>query len=195
MEMHGANYRHYLIWYTVHVVPKIVDSTLYLPAYSSVLHQYMHCKAGGIGIGNETIISYDCICVHDIVVMDITYAFIFTGAIPINGVAYGPTDTVPIAYSSPACVGTETSLTDCPMFSGIREGEPGLGGPGVPTVMTTLGETDLYQNSGSVQGRLVGVRCEGKCSFFDHTVEADVDLSFTSTSDCIACIIHVCVYV
>ena len=35
------------MWYL-----KIVDSML----YSSVLHQYMHCKAGGIGIGNETII-------------------------------------------------------------------------------------------------------------------------------------------
>ena len=52
------------------------------------------------------------------------------------------------------------------MFSGIGEGELGLGGPGVPTVMTSLGETALYQNSGSVQGRLVGVRCEGNGFLF-----------------------------
>ena len=88
--------------------------------------------------------------------------YFFTGAIPIIGVAYGPTDTVPIAYSNPACVGTEASLTDCPLSSGgNREGEQRPGGPD-PSVMITLGETGLYQNSGSMQGNLVGVRCEGK---------------------------------
>ena len=46
------------------------------------------------------------------------------------------------------------------MISGIVEG------PGGPVsgsiVMTAIGETGVYQNSASVQGRLVSVRCEGK---------------------------------
>ena len=84
---------------------------------------------------------------------------LFTGAIPISGVAYGPTDTVPISYSNLICIGTESSLADCPMTSNVGQGELGLGGP---TVTTILGETGLYQNSAGVPGRLVGVSCEGK---------------------------------
>ena len=87
-------------------------------------------------------------------------ALFFTGAVPVIGVAYGPTDTLPIAHSNPACVGTESSLTDCPQFSGV--GGPQIPGePGTPTVIT-VAETDLYQNGRGVQERLVGVRCEGK---------------------------------
>lgn len=97
------------------------------------------------------------VCSHDdVIIFKLTHAFVFTGAIPITGVAYGPTDTVPIAYSNPDCVGTEASLADCPSRN-IREGELGPGGPG----MITLGKTGVYQNSRSVQENLVGVRCEG----------------------------------
>ena len=96
---------------------------------------------------------------------------IFTGAIPIIGVTYGPTDTLSIAYSSPFCVGTEASLTDCPVIFGIVEGP---GGPvSGSTVMTAVGETGIYQNSASVQGRLVGVRCEGKVTVASSIPDQD----------------------
>ena len=40
---------------------------------------------------------------------------------------------------------------------------PSLGGRGEPTgISVSAGGTALYQNSQGVQGRLVGVRCEGK---------------------------------
>ena len=84
---------------------------------------------------------------------------IFTGAIPIVGVTYGPTDTLSIAYRSPFCNGTEVSLTDCPMTFGVVEGPGGLISGSIVT--TAIGETGFYQNSASVQGRLVSVRCEG----------------------------------
>ena len=85
---------------------------------------------------------------------------IFTGAIPIVGVTYGSTDTLSIAYSNPFCVGTEASLTDCPVISSIVEGP---GGPVSGSIVTTaVGETGIYQNSASVPGSLVGVRCESK---------------------------------
>ena len=72
------------------------------------------------------------------------------GAIPITGVLFGSSNTVPVSASAPECVGSEASLLECQ----VRQGSG--------TVLSTLGETGRYQNDGQDSSVPVGVRCEGK---------------------------------
>ena len=72
------------------------------------------------------------------------------GAIPVTGVLYGSSNTLPVSASAPECVGNETSLLECR----VRQGSG--------NVSTNLGETGRYQNDGQDSSIPVGVRCEGK---------------------------------